>query len=199
MRTIEQLRKDFALYTEEIRRCEEAGCDLALLHLLLALPDVCACLESDPERKVGNRYTAWCNAYLTETPTIRGNDRYQMRNALLHSGSTTAQNRPSSHRTLYTHFSYVDRGSFEVTVHGTTDGNGKVLNLHLKEMVAEMERALEKWFHALQGDPAKMDRVEENIGRLARVQPKQIRVSESNGNQVERRGRTVSSTGDALP
>ena len=199
MRMIEQLRKDFALYTEEIERCEEAGCDLALLHLLLALPDVCACLESDPERKVGNRYTAWCNAYLTETPTICGNDRYQMRNALLHSGSTTAQNRRPSHQTLYTHFSYVGRGSFMVTVHGTTDGNGTVLNLHLTKMVAEMERALERWFHALQSDDGKMDWVDRNIGHLARIQEKQIPATGSDEIHVQGSGQTLSSTGDVLP
>jgi len=47
MRTIEQLRNDFALYIEEIQRCENAKCYWALLHVLLALPDVCASLETD--------------------------------------------------------------------------------------------------------------------------------------------------------
>ncbi len=36
MRTVEQLRSDFALYTGEMQRCEDAKCYWALLHLLFA-------------------------------------------------------------------------------------------------------------------------------------------------------------------
>ena len=62
MRTLQQLRNDFALYIEEIERCENAKCYWALLHVLLALPDVCASLEADPaaaSTKVGDRYVDW--------------------------------------------------------------------------------------------------------------------------------------------
>src|SRR5271165_3788769 len=81
MRTIEQLRNDFALYTGEIQRCEDAKCYWALLHLLLAIPDVCASLEADPDEQVGDRYVRWCQRYLPSS-TVSGADRFQMRNAL---------------------------------------------------------------------------------------------------------------------
>src|SRR5437773_11066368 len=103
MRTIEQLRNDFTLYIREIEGCEQAKCYWALLHVLLALPDVCASLETDPAnpRPVGDRYVDWCAFYLPRSPAVSGADRYQMRNALLHSGSTTAQNHGNTHHTRY--------------------------------------------------------------------------------------------------
>jgi hypothetical protein len=197
MRTINQLRKDFALYIEEIKRCEEAKCYWALLHVLLALPDVCATLETDPTSKkqgVGDRYVGWCDAYLPNNPAVSGADRYQMRNALLHSGSTTAQNLFKSHHTSYTHFSYVDPDTFDVSVHETTNQSRTVLNVHIAAMAAETRDAIESWFNALQGDSIKMSRVEQNIGRLTRLQPKRILVDQSNGSQIGRTGLTRSST-----
>jgi len=197
MRTIEQLRNDFALYIEEIERCENARCYWALLHVLLALPDVCATLETDPasvKPGVGDRYVDWCAVYLHKSPVVSGADRYQMRNALLHSGSTTAQNLGKRHHTGYAHFSYVDPETFDVSVHDTTNQSRTVLNVHVAAMAAETKDALENWFNALQGDSIKMSRVEQNIGRLSRLQPKRIIVTQSNGSQIERTGWTRSST-----
>jgi hypothetical protein len=198
MRTIEQLRNDFALYIEEIERCENAKCYWALLHLLLALPDVCASLETDPasaqKPRVGDRYVDWCAAYLPKSSTVSGADRYQMRNALLHSGSTTAQNLGKTHHTGYRHFSFVDSDTFDVSVHDTTNQSHTVLNVHITAMAAETKQALERWFSALLGDHSKMSHVEQNIGLLTRLQPKRILVTESNGSQIERIGLTRSST-----
>ena len=197
MRTIEQLRNDFALYIEEIERCEKAKCYWALLHVLLVLPDVCASLETDPASttpNVGDRYVDWCAAYLPGGPAVSGADRYQMRNALLHSGSTTARNLGKTHHTGYMHFSYVDPDSFDVSVHDTTNQGRTVLNVHVTAMAAETKQALESWFNALQRDSVKMSRVEQSIGRLTRLQPKRILVTELNGSQIERTGWTRSST-----
>lgn len=197
MRTIEQLRNDFALYIEEIERCENAKCYWALLHVLLALPDVCATLETDPASAkpgVCDRYVDWCAAYLPKSPVVSGADRYQMRNALLHSGSTTAQNLFKKHHTDYKHFSYVDPETFDLSVHDTTNQSRTVLNVHVAAMAAETKDALESWFNALQGDSIKMSRVEQNIGHLTRLQPKRILVTQSNGSPIERTGLTRSST-----
>ena len=131
---------------------------------------------------------------MPKSDTISGADRYQMRNALLHSGSTTAQNLGKKHQTNYTHFSYVDTDKFEVSVHDTTNQNRTILNIHVTVMAAETKVALESWFNVLQGDSIKMSRVEQNIGRLARLQPKQIIVTQSNGSKIERTGFTRSST-----
>jgi hypothetical protein len=197
VRTIEQLKDDFALYVQEIERCEHAKCYWALLHVLLALPDVCASLETDPagpRPTVGDRYVEWCEAYLPSGPNASASDRFQMRNALLHSGSTTAENLGKAHPTSYVHFSYVDPDTFDVSVHDTTGSGRTILNVHVAALAAETKRALDKWFEALHADPIKMSRVEQNIGRLTRTQVKKILLSESDGSVVERTGLTLSST-----
>lgn len=197
MRTIEQLENDFALYIQEIERCEHAKCYLALLHVLLALPDVCASLEIDPASprpKVGDRYVEWCKAYLPISHTVTADDRFQMRNALLHSGSTTAENLGTTHRTNYVHFSYVDPESFDVKVHDTTNQDRTTLNVHVAAMAAETKKALGSWFNALQGDQDKMSHVEQNISRLTRIQPKSISQTELDGSVVKKNGLTLSST-----
>ena len=197
MRAIQQLRNDFALYVEEIERCENGKCYWALLHVLLALPDACSSLEADPagaNPKVSDRYVDWCTTYLPASPAVSGADRYQMRNALLHAGSTTARNVGKTHQTSYTHFSFVDPDSFDVSVHDTTNPNRTILNVHALAMAAETKQALESWFNALQRDSVKMSRVEQNIGRLTRLQPKNILVTEADGTQVQRTGWTRSST-----
>jgi hypothetical protein len=60
--------------------------------------------------------------------------------------------------------------------------------------LAQTKQALENWFGILQADSTKMSRVEQNIGRLIRLQPKRILVAQSDGSQVERTGWTRSST-----
>ena len=117
-----------------------------------------------------------------------------MHNALLHSGSTTAQNLGKTHRTGYAHFSFVDPDTFDVSVHDTTNQSHTVLNVHIAAMAAETKQALESWFSALQDDRIKMSHVEQNIDLLTRLQPKRILATESNGSQIERTGLTLRST-----
>lgn len=194
MRTIEQLRGDFVLYVNEIDRCLETKCHLALLHVLLVLPDVCAALEASPGAGVGDRYVAWCSKHLPTSATVSGADRYQMRNSLLHAGSTTAQNLHKKHRTGYEYFSYIDPEGFDVSVHNTASQDGKILNVDVIQMAAETKQALENWFLALQSDPDRLLLVEKSHGRLVRHQPKRVTVTDSTGHQVEREGWTRSST-----
>ena len=196
MRTTEQLKNDFALYFQEIERCEHAKCYFALLHILLALPDVCASLETDPtsRKQVGDRYVEWCEAYLPRNHTVSASDRYQMRNALLHSGSTTAENLWVKHHTSYMHFSYIHPETFDAEVHYTTNQNRKTLNVHIAAMAAETKKALGSWFKALQNGSAKMSCVEQNIKRLIRIQPKSISQTELDESLVEKKGLTLSST-----
>jgi hypothetical protein len=117
-----------------------------------------------------------------------------MRNALLHGGSTTAQNLSKSHQTSYTHFSFVDPDTFDVTFHYTTNQSRTVLDVDIRAMAAETRDAIESWFNDLQGDPIKMSLVEQNIGGLTGLQPKLISVPQSDGSRTETRGLTRSST-----
>ena len=84
-----ELERAFALYFAELARCRAAGCYLALLHLLVALPDVCATLEDDNGRTSNDRYRDWCARYFNADVKFTAADRYALRCALLHQGKTT--------------------------------------------------------------------------------------------------------------
>jgi len=56
------LEQAFRLYFAEMEQCTTAGHHFALLHVIVALPDVCAALE-DPDAPVAQRYEAWCGRY----------------------------------------------------------------------------------------------------------------------------------------
>jgi len=167
------------------------------MHILLVLPDVCATLETDPtdvKTEVGDRYVNWCKSHLPNNPAVSGADRYQMRNALLHRGSTTPQNLGKKHHTIYKHFSYVDPETTDISFHDTTNQSNSVLNIHVTAMATETKTALENWFNTLQGDSNLMARVEHNIGNLTRLQSKEIVVNQPNGSKIESTGLTRSST-----
>ncbi len=71
-----------------------------------------------------------------------------MRNALLHAGSTTAYNVGKTHRTHYTHFSFVDPETFDFSCHESTSDSRASLNVHLTKMAGETTDALKNWFAA---------------------------------------------------
>lgn len=133
--------------------------------------------------------------FCSKSTAVSGADRYQMRNSLMHAGSTTAHNRGKKHHTGYTHFSYIDPDGFDVSVHNTTGPNGTILNVHVVQMAADTKQALENWFLALQNDSARLSGVEQSLERLARRQPKRVPITDSTGQQAERVGWTRSSTG----
>src|SRR5262245_6220406 len=119
MKTSDDFKAAFAVYYQEREKCEAAGAYWALLHRAVVLPDICAALESDPTAKTGVRYIDWCAAHFPSNPRLTAGDRYQMRNAVLHEGTTLPTNRAAGprQRTQYGSFSFVEPGAVDVEVH----------------------------------------------------------------------------------
>lgn len=174
MKTVEDLTRAFGVYFGEMERCENAGTYWALLHLVLVLPDICAALESDPSAKVGTRYIDWCAKHFPVSSRVTAADRYQMRNAVLHEGTTLPTNRAADKRqhTQYSSFSFVDPRFVGVEVHQNISPDGSNLTIDVKSLADETRQALRHWFDALQKDASLNARVEHNLSRLARAQPK---------------------------
>ncbi len=191
--TVQELKDAFSIYFNEIDRCEQAKCYWALLHILLAIPDICASLD-DKYREVGDGYVYWCDAYIPKSTNISSSDRYQMRNSLFHSGSSSVKNKGKKHQSSYFHFSFIDPDSFDVSMHDTIDASSKILNVHIKVMVEEIKQALENWFYALQKDQTTMATVQSKINFLSRSQPKKIIKTEIDGSTSIVPGITNSST-----
>ncbi len=177
MKTFSELEKAFGLYLDEIKRCEDAGLYWALLHLVVVLPDICGALEGAP--RVGERYVKWCAENFPCTSALTPGDLFQLRNAVLHEGTTLAR------QTQYASFSFVEPGATQHQVHGlvardTTRGKDN-LALDMKKMADDMRDALRAWFEMIEADPARNAVVEVHLDRAARVQVKASEVQIPDG------------------
>jgi hypothetical protein len=168
MKTAQQLEEAFGVYFDEMARCDSAGCYWALLHLLVSMPDVCAALEVGHLSPVGQRYMDWCVANFPSDPRLTPADRYQMRNRVLHEGSTLTT-QPHSQ---YTSISFVDPASTNEHVHLLVSGDGNNLAVNIKDLADDTRMAMRKWFAVIESDLARNQCVEQNLPRLARRQTK---------------------------
>lgn len=178
MKTVDELTNAFAVYYSETDRCEKAGAYWALLHLALVLPDICAALESDPKAKVGTHYIDWCVAHFPSNPRLTAGDRYQMRNAVLHEGTTlpTTRAADTSQHTQYSSFSFVEPGAANVEVHQNISPDGSNLTVNVKALADETRKAMRHWFETLEKHRVSNAHVAQNLSRVARLQQKKSEV-----------------------
>ena len=190
---IDEIENVFSIYLNEIDRCEQAKCYWALLHLLLTIPDVCGALEK-PKYEVVDRYVKWCEENMPHTTNIKASDRYQMRNSLLHTGSSTVHNRGNKYASKYSHFSYVDPETMAINLHDTVDDKTNILNINIKLMAKETKEAIDHWFHRIRSDSQVLRTVVSNLSSICRVQTKSIPLSNEDEKEIENKGETLSST-----
>ena len=164
------LERAFSLYFTELDRCQAAKCYWALLHLAVALPDICAALEFGSDASVGDRYIRWCESNFASNPKLMPHHRYQIRNALLHEGSTLLRDKGS--QVNYKSVSYVDPNATDHDVHLLVGPAGTNVALNAFSFVDETRQAVRLWFEDLQHDPKRCAVVEQNLPRLARRQMK---------------------------
>jgi hypothetical protein len=169
MKSVQELEEAFAIYFTEMDACENAKCYWALLHVALVMPDICAALEFGSSAAVGDRYRCWCGAHFPADPKLTPPDRYQIRCALLHQGSTL----PDSKQTQYSSISFTDPNAGVPAMHLVVcDDGGKNLVLNVVTLAHETRVAVRHWFAALEKDGAANAAVEGNLRRLVRRQTK---------------------------
>lgn len=169
------LRDAFSVYLEEMERCEKAAAYWALLHLCVTMPDVCASVDADLHSRKRGRYVEWCRRHFRSAPTMTAGDRYQMRNAVLHEGSTLPTNRsqqPDEH-TQYRSFSFVQPGATNFEVHQNVSPDGTNVTIDVKVLATETREAMEHWMTETCADAPRIAQVRSNLTRLARKQVKQ--------------------------
>jgi hypothetical protein len=192
MKTAADLEQAFSVYLKEMDRCEKATCFWALLHLAVIMPDVCGALEFGASTGIGKRYRDWCAANFQKSTKVTPADRYQLRCALLHEGSTLT----NSDKTQYSSFSFVDPASTDADVHQLVRPDGKNIAINVKAFADETRVALRKWFAALAKDAVRNAAVEKNLPRLARRQTKHsdVPIVTKDGNQIAATGSTLTTT-----
>jgi hypothetical protein len=166
-----QLEQAFRGYFDEIDACRRAGCYWALLHMIIVLPDICAALQSPTGKTSGPLYQTWCDTYLP-TGSLSGLDRYKVRCALLHEGSTL----PAAGR--YTSVSFTDPRHIGANpVHQVVDpSNPQNITVDVDQLALETVAGIQAWFTDLQR-PAKtmeLQNVGRHIGQLAAPKPKTL-------------------------
>jgi hypothetical protein len=198
--TTDELRRAFDVYFREMQHCEDAKCYWSLLHLLLVMPDICGSLE-DPTELSGDRYVRWCRENMPTSKTVEPGDRYQMRNAVLHEGTTLSDNSKTSikaKQTKYRCFSFVDPVNFAEPIHQTVNDSGDILNIDVAGLATDTRHGMQTWFEALQHDLVRMAEVERNLPKLARVKPKVADIPKPQPSgiilTIEQKGFTTSSS-----
>ena len=165
MKTAEDFTRAFGVYYAEMDRCESVGAYWALLHLALVLPDICNAAM----------IVTFNAKHFPASARVTAADRFQMRNAVLHEGTTLPTNRAADKRqhTQYSSFSFVDPRSVTVVVHQNISPDGTNLTIDVKALADETRQAMRHWFDALQKDAPLNARVEQNLSRVARAQQKE--------------------------
>lgn len=186
--TAEALARAFHTYFEEFDRCLTMECYWALVHILMVFPDICSALEADDGESKGWRYRCWCERYLS-CDKWSPDDRYALRCALLHEGSTlTDEGKYGSYSLLPPNET---SEGFHLTVDEQSVGGKPNLSLHVADMVGDMKEAFRRWCADLERpeNTPRSANVQRHLPRLARRGPKDIK---------GRRTYTISSTGDEL-
>jgi hypothetical protein len=166
MPTLEELEKAFSVYFDEIERCRKAECYWALLHVVVALPDICAALESDDGRTSGAKYVSWCNRF-PATEIMNGDDWWEVRCLVLHQGRT---------KTRDGRFYKFVRPNPAARAHQVVWGSRDTIALDVGEMSNDIAKSIRAWFQYLQG-PYLEDvraKVQKNLGSLVIVREAEL-------------------------
>lgn len=154
-------------FTDAGRLATKEGNLYAALSLALTLPDICASLE-DPKGKSKERYERWCKQWLEPkftTPAlgrfpekifVSAQDCYQLRCALLHSGSAEI---PPEKQDVLTRFEIFDEtaGGHLTWVEGNSINGVKepsYLALKANLFSEEIFKAVDEWDAAKANDEA---------------------------------------------
>ena len=122
----------------QIRRASGAGLYYAALFPALALPDICAALESDDGIATAPRYIAWFDKWVAPRYQgwFSGEDCYAFRCSLLHQGSTQHP------RSRYARILFLEPGSGMVLHNNILND---ALNIDVRIFCEDVAAGVEAW------------------------------------------------------
>jgi hypothetical protein len=85
---MDQVRPELSAILHEIERALQAKLYYVAIAVALSVPDVCACLECDPDKPIWatfEKYVDWCNANI-KFVNLDGADLARLRGGVLHQG-----------------------------------------------------------------------------------------------------------------
>ncbi len=167
--TRDELEQAFQTYFEEMKKCAEAECYWALLHLVVVMPDICASLEheeGDTTGETGRCYEDWCRRYWSSA-AISPERRWKIRCALLHQGRTVLKDGDT--------VSYIRPAPPGSRIHEYVDSHEGNTTLEVDKLAAEVKTGIRTWFDDLQKSENRKQlfNVERYLPWLAREKPKE--------------------------
>ncbi len=158
--------------TKEIKEALRNRLLYAALVLALTLPDVCSALESEDGQTNLERYTAWCDIWLTQKyrKHLTANDLYRLRCGMTHQARLDHPGLPYARVffTLRPNGSLFHRNTLKST-YGLKPGETakSALNLDLHLFCKDVVESAEAWFEQKKSDPF----VQTNLANLVQFHP----------------------------
>jgi hypothetical protein len=176
---MEQVRPELAAILHEIERALEAKLYYVAIAVALSLPDICACLECDPDKPIWatfEKYVAWCDANLS-FKNLDGADLARLRGGVLHQGHfghpksrfdrvifVGPESPIKAHDVIMTVRDDVSIGGTKATELGLA---GEILHMEVSQFCRAIMDGAGKWVLSKAGDPF----VERNLPNLVRYRP----------------------------
>lgn len=176
---VDQIRPELQAILHEIERALEAKLYYVAIAVALSVPDICSCLECDPDKGIWatqQKYAAWCDTNLKLT-NLDGNDLFRLRGGVLHQGHfghpkskfdrvifLGPESRIKAHDVVIT---VSDEASFGGTRAADLRLTGRILQLGVSEFCQAIMDGARQWVILRAGDPY----VERNLPNLVRYRP----------------------------
>lgn len=148
------LEDHFQVYWNEFEKCREARCLWSMLHMVFALPGICAAQETERGETTGrdkSLYEGWCRSFLTQS-VLSPEQWYKARCKLFHQGNSVD-------------LIYFD-GSKAIKIvpleHGVRTGEG--IPVDVEKLADEVIVGVKTWLTQLMGE--KRSNVLRNIGQI---------------------------------
>jgi len=176
---VDQVRPELAAILHEIERAIEAKLYYVAIAVALSVPDICACLECNPDEPIWasfDKYAAWCDANI-KFQNLDGADLARLRGGVLHQGHfghpkskfnrvlfIGPESQIKSHDVV---MSVADKVSFGGMSATELRLAGKVLLLDAVQFCQTIMDSTRKWVISKNGDTF----VERNLPNLVRYRP----------------------------
>jgi len=146
---------------EQIRASNAASLYYVSLISALALPDICAALESDNGQASKEKYVSWINTHVAPRYNgfLDGETCYYFRCSMLHQGSTQHPRGP------YSRIIFVEPDQSGVVLHNNIMNDA--LNIDIRIFCEDLCRAAENWWR----DNAAQPNVQTNLQRFVTRHP----------------------------
>jgi hypothetical protein len=167
---VDEVRPELTAILHEIERALEAKLYYVAIAVALSVPDICACLECDPDKPIWatfEKYAAWCDANI-RFQNLDGADLARLRGGVLHQGHfghpkskfnrvlfIGPESSVKAHDVIMTVLDYVSFGGVSAT---ELRLSGQILHLDVVRFCQTIMDSARKWVISKAGGPFRREK-----------------------------------------